>query len=283
MKIKRMTAVVVMLMMIATWAAFAEDASDYFVPQYIGGEDIRSVRRGDTFVVSMKLSVLQNRNYLQPFFAADPEVYSGNEAVELVRDMLPEDEFEKFCDDYERKGEAEGTAYVLSFVGNQGGSFRESDLFMDTRLIGSRWITITRPIETIGDEWDTRTNINRVSLHAKNGKLEMETTGNDGFYLYLEPERMKDVKADIRVAQDNLSIEVFSLEKQLDAAAHVAVIREKNGAEKQLWDVYFRIGETLSNPLQGYADGKNGVFCCILTDEEAGLLKDGSKVALLRG
>lgn len=259
MKIKRMMAVVMMLMMIATRTAFAEDASAYFVPQYIGGEDIRSVRRGDTFVVSIESYLLEKKYFDEPSSKAKPEDYKGEEAVEFARKLLSDAEFEKFCEDYDRTGEAKGTAYKLDFVGDD-----EKELSMDTRLIGSKWVTITRPIEVADGEWDTAFYVNRMELYAKDGKLKAEVTGSNKAYLYLEPKRMKNVTADISVTQDGLDIEVFSL-------------------VKQLWDVYLRIGDVLSNPLQGYADGKNGVFCCILNDEEAKLLKDGAKVALLRG
>ena len=167
---------------------------------------------------------------------------------------------------------------MLDFVGDDA-----EDLSMDTRLIGSKWVTITRPIETVGNEWDTAFYVNRMELHATNGKMETKVTGSNKAWLYLEPERIMDVKANIQVKKGNLNIEVFSLEKQLDAPVHVAVIKEKNGAEKQLWDVYLRIGDALSNPLSGYVDGGNAVFCCILNDTEAKLLKDNAAVALLRG
>jgi len=259
------------------------DASDYFTPMYISEEDVMAVSRGGTIVVSMDYGMLKEAYYGDPFFTAEPELYTGDEAVQLARSMLLEAEFEKFREEYARTGEAEATAYVLSHAGNDGGSFRESDLFMDTRLIGTKWITITRPAEPVDRIWSLRPNVNRMALRAKDGKLEMEVTGwGGGLDSDLTPKSMQNAKPDIQLQQGSLNVQVFNLRDQLDAPAHVAVIRDKKGADKPMWDVCFQIAGRKISELQGYADGKDAVFCCILNDKEALLLENGADVSLKR-
>lgn len=263
--------------------ATEQDVSDYFTPMYISDEDVIAVSRGGTIVVSMDYGMLKEAYYGVPFFTADPEVYTGEEAVQFAQGKLLEAEFEKFCDEYARTGEAEAITYVLSHAGNDGGSFRESDLFMDTRLIGTKWITITRPVEPVDEIWSVRPNVNRISLRAKDGKLEVETTGwGGGLDSELILKSMKNAKPDIKLQQGSLNVQVFSLRLQLGAPVYVAVIRDKNGADKLTWDVCFRIGDMQRNDLLGYADGKDAVFCCILNDYEVQLMKDGASFGLLQ-
>lgn len=259
------------------------DASDYFTPMYISEEDVMSVSRGGTIVVSMDYGMLREAYYGDPFFTADPDVYTGEEAVQLAKSMLPEAEYQKFSEEYARTGEAEATAYVLSHAGNDGGSFRESDLFMDTRLIGTKWITITRPVEPVDKIWSLRPNVNRMALRAKDGKLEVEVTGwGGGLDSDLTPTQLKGVQPDIQIDQGSLHVEAFNLKNYLNAPAHVAVIRDKKGGDKPIWDVGFQIGDTPRNGLLGYINGVDAVYCCILDDHEVQLLMDGASIRLIQ-
>lgn len=243
-------------------------------------EDVIAVSRGGTIVVSMDYGMLQEAYYGDPFFTSDPEVYTGEEAVRLAQSMLPEAEYQEFNEKYARTGEAEANAYVLSFVGNQGGSFRDSDLFMDTRLIGTKWITVTRPLESVGKTWDTFSNVNRMALRAKDGTLEVDITGWGGPDLTLTPTQLKNDQPDILVDQGSLHVEVFGLKNYFNESVYIAVIHDENGAEKPMWNVSFQIGDTQRNALEGYANGKDAVYCCILNDKEAQLLENGAEIHL---
>lgn len=259
------------------------DASDYFTSMYISEEDVMSVSRGGTIVVSMDYGMLREAYYGDPFFTADPDVYTGEEAVQLAKSMLPEAEYQKFSEEYARTGEAEATAYVLSHAGNDGGSFRESDLFMDTRLIGTKWITITRPVEPVDKIWSLRPNVNRMALRAKDGKLEVEVTGwGGGLDSSLTPVRMQGAKANTQLRQGSLKIDAYNLCDQLGVPVYIAVIRDMRAADKSVWDVSFRIGDIKRSGLMGYVDGKDAVFCCILNDHEVKLLENGVEASLVR-
>lgn len=261
----------------------ANEVTDYsFRSTYLNrGEDIIALRRGDTLIICMDDSVLRQMHYDPLRVATTEKAYTIVQAAQIAQSMLIDSEYQRCRQEYAQTGEFEAAAYTLYSIGRYGASNSEFDLNMDLRLIGSKWIAVVRTAEPANAAVSTCFSAHQTALRMQNGVLDVEVTGCGNANLYLEPTILNDIQPDMQMQWNNLRMEVYALEEYLDAPVYIAVLCDEQGAHRSMQNVRLQIDYVWRDSLSGYADGVDAVYCCILDEREAQLLRDGTQFQLL--
>ena len=156
-------------------------------------------------------------------------------------------------------------------------------LVMNNRPLDDHWYTVLRPEKKFGKSFDMHWSVAQWQLSVKGGEvsgsleLDMPTE-----VFTLSVDSMDDAKAAWEKNCGSFTLSLFPVE-----GVHIAVIREKGVKREDLEHTQLYIdGKGLYDydysflRLRGYMDGKNGVYCCVLSDEEAVLIKDGAALRL---
>lgn len=237
------------------------------------GSEIQAVSRGRTIVVRFPDAWLAEQELTGVFGWSSDTVHTGEAAHDRLSELLHGDAYNAFLADYMADDYAEGRScspYILS---------DENELIMSSRHIGGSWYIIVRPEGRFGSTWTMYWRVQSQMLRMEDGAL------SENFDLQTVEERRKisvssmdDVQAVCERSDDALSISVF---RALEG--NVAVITEFNADEDFLDDVQLRIGGREDGvDVQGYMNGRDAVYCCMLTDAELAAIQEGSRLSLYR-
>ena len=86
---------------------------------------------------------------------------------------------------------------------------------------------------------------------------------------------------DSRIYCEDCSFEIFSDLESYGLRANVAVITKALANQNFIVDAVLQLGENVSIDVSGYTEGENAIYCCVLTDSELQLLKDGMDIQLV--
>lgn len=232
------------------------------------GEDVQAVVRGGTIVVRFSDAWLAQPELTGVFGWSPDSEYTGTEAEALLADFLHGDAYNSFMTDLMADGNAEGRARIPDILTVEG------ELMMNSRHIGNAWYVVVRPAERFDDSWNMYWRINGIKLRRS----------SNGLFTNFDLQTVEEHKA-LKLIKGGSSGPVFEMEndamqmavyRELDA--NIAVIYEKNADKDFLENAQLRIpGMPRGIELDGYMDGKQGVYCCTMTDAELALLKNGAQ------
>lgn len=233
-------------------------------PMEDAGEDVLAVVRGGTIVIRFSDAWLAKPELEGVFgFSSDSE-YAGEEAETLLAEYLHGDAYNSFLADYMADGKAEGRARIPAILATDG------ELIMNHRHVGEHWYVIVRPAEKFSNSWEMYWRIDGIKLRWEDGglaanfdqqtlekhkKLKLSACGSEG--------------PAFKIENDELQMDIY---REMDT--NIAVIYEKDADADFLADARLRIpGMKQDIELNGYMDGKLGVYCCTLTEGELELLR----------
>lgn len=240
---------------------------------------VQAAVRGNTAVVAVPYEWMHercSREYPEyppgkrtPYFQSRLEVVDEN----WLAENLPEGTVEGM---EKAVGLTDGGAYYLDIdmLISSSAEHAETDrLPMSVRFIDNAWYLVFRQKEMNVDN-SCRYSVRQVYWGEK---IEVVHHWGD-----LIPEEEIDVSrfkgsAAYETQSDNLSISVFEA-----IGANIAVIEEKNADKNLISQVKLMLPGGATAEISGYMDGKNAVYCCVLSDQEMQLLKDGASIQLLR-
>lgn len=227
------------------------------------GGDVQAVARGGTIVVRFSDAWLAQPELTGVFGWSPDSEYTGEKAERLLADYLHGDTYNSFMADYLADGSAEGRARNPVIL---------DELIMNRRHIGSDWYIVVRPEEKFSDSWEMYWHINGIKLRREDESLftnfDLQTVEE---YKELKLSRGGGEGPVFELENDGLHMAVY---RELDA--NIAVIYEKNADKDFLEGAQLRMpGMEEGIELDGYMDGKQGVYCCTLTDAELALLQNG--------
>lgn len=250
--------------------AFAKLACPICIPAEDSGEDVQAVSRGGTIVVRFSDAWLNTHELTNVLAWSTDDTYEGSQAWQMLGEYLHGADYCAFAEAYLEKGRAEGrsnTPYILS----------DQAMVMSRRHIGSSWYIVVRPQKKFRNDWSMYWRVSSLNLHMENdvltSRFDLQTIEENR---ELALERLDEI--DIRFSGD---YEGFSMEVYDALDGHVAVIREESAQTDHLEDAKLMIeGMTASVDLLGYAEGRDGVYCCMLTDAELDALMNRAQAQL---
>lgn len=235
----------------------------------------RSVARGGTVVSCIPQSWLDDpKKTTQGVFAQPAEYeYQGNEMYARLSELLHGEKYAAFIEEYRANGRAETTVRVPDIIWDNG------ELIMNQRHFGGAYYIVFRPKNAFEDSYATHARFFEHDICMENDVL-YETVGwewND-YDFNIALERIEGDKTAYSGGNDSLKISVF---REMDA--NIAVITEKNADKNRISRVLFSInGLDTGIEMSGYMDGKDAVYCCVLTDAEYKLIKNGAEISIPR-
>lgn len=238
---------------------------------------VQAAVRGNTAVVAVPYDWMYERCSKEyPEYPPGQRTPSFQSSLEVADENwldrnLTEDELQQLQIDH-----VDGEAYYLDIdmLISSSAEHAETDrLPMSVRFIDDTWYLVFRQKEMNIDA-ACRYSVRQVYW---GDRIEVVHHWGD-----LIPEAEIDVSrfkgsAAYETQSGNLSISVFEA-----VGANIAVIEEKNADKNLISQVEFKLPDGSFTRLSGYLDGKNAVYCCILSDQEMQLLKDGASVQLQR-
>lgn len=253
--------------------AFEKLACPVCIQAEDAGGDVRAVARGGTIVVCFSDSWLAGAELTGVFGFSGEMRYPGLEGQRLLAHYLHGDGYNRFLESYAAGGSAEGRARVPRILASDG------ELIMNTRHIGGNWYIAVRPAVGFEDGWDMYWRVEGMALRMEDGALytrfDMQTVEENRT---LSLERARGTKPEERFSAGGMQIEIY---RELDAV--IAVIYQDGARADRLKDMRLHIpgsdGEII---LSGYMDGGRGVYCCMLTEGELGLIRAGAQPVLRR-
>ena len=233
---------------------------------------IAAVARGNTIIVRMSDRWLEEADLAESFGFSPAEPQPIDDAPALIAEYLHGDAYNQFL----KKIRTEDISVsarkplILSTAPDQ------SLLRMSVRHIGSAWYTAFRPEHAFGDTWDLEWRIEGYTIQAADDQLTIEYAGaapEDGSTI---PVPQFSTPAAFSAQFDGCRIEVYTVTES-DIRANVAVVTQFDADTDYLQNSVLCIGDQVRIPINGYADGADGVFCCVLTDAEYAHLAGGAK------
>lgn len=231
----------------------------------------RAVVRGGTIAVKFSQAWLDQQELTGVFGFMGAEKDSGVQAHRLLQQYLHGENYNAFLATWLESGSAEGranTPYILPSGGTQ---------ILCIRRIGPDWYIIVRPGEKFGRKWEMYWRVSSYALRAEGDSLYSEFDRQTvEEHAALELLSMNDAAAVYARESEALTIEVY---EALDG--NIAVIREKNAAIRGREGVRLIIGGWDAGvEMSGYGDGKETIYCCMLSDAELNQLRANAKAEL---
>ena len=156
--------------------------------------------------------------------------------------------------------------------------FDKTALMMNSRHINGCWYFCIRPDWAFDDECEIYWRIENNGLWLEDGAL---VYGWDTQTLEerrtVKLEKAGSAKAVCSVEMNGIRVEIFD---EMDT--HIAVIYERNADKDLLANVRFSIGGATVLNVEGYMNGTDAVYCCVLSEGEYQAVKSGMQVELLR-
>ena len=255
--------------------ACVDDAQDY-------GE-VAAVARGGTLVLRVPDAWMRERPATESADDFQLSFSNGQDARLALSEQLHGADYRAFLDALEASGtaSASGQARVPDIRPGEGG------LSMCRRHIGGAWYLVYRPgeidRERLDDEnaldVDLRVSVNALSMQGDILSIRQEAAwGGGDDVLSLAPTPSKNKKGFKQSIESGSESERCELQLAVfeDMDVNICVIHQAPSSAEAISGASLRIEGTNGGiPLSGYADGDDGIFCCVLTDAEYDLLKNG--------
>lgn len=251
--------------------AFAKYACPVCCEWPDGGEEPEAASRGGTIAVRFSDAWLEKQELTDVFGWHADNSYGGVQARRNLAEYLHDEAYAAFIGELSAQGAADGRANMPHILAADGA------LVMSRRHIGNHWYVIVRPREAFANTWDMYWRVNSLAVHMEGDALSTEfdlQTVEEVRTLQLR--RMNDSDPVFMRGGDELEMAVY---RALDG--NIAVIREKKPDGRNLENVQLRIAG-VSDPigLAGYAEGREAVYCCMLTDGELEALRKNAQTKL---
>ena len=157
--------------------------------------------------------------------------------------------------------------------------FGKNALMMNQRHINGCWYFCIRPDWPFDDECEIYWRIENNRMWMENGTLFWgwdTQTGEEHRTVKLE--KAGKAKAVHSAEMNGLTLEIFD---EMDT--HIAVIHEHNADKDLLRNVRFSIGGGASVlDVEGYMNGTDAIYCCVLSEGEYQAVKSGAQLELQR-
>ena len=140
------------------------------------------------------------------------------------------------------------------------------------------WYFTLRFSGKIGREVELDGELYRVEIERGEDMLRAVELGCKHVDFIIEPEDMSGEGPYFSAEYGGMRVELF---RALDAVA--AVITEADADPDLLMSVLFCIGGEKAALMNGYMDGGNAIFCCVLDDAQARAIEAGAQAELDRG
>ena len=229
-----------------------------------GGEEPKAASRGGTIVVRFSDAWLDEMELTEVFGWQADNSYGGAQARRNLAEYLHGEAYADFTAELAAEGAADGRVNTPHILAADGA------LVMSRRHIGNHWYVIVRPQENFGSTWDMYWRVNSLGLHMEDEELRTQFDLQTVEELRsLQLTRMNDSDPVYTRAADELEMAVYQA-----LEGNIAVVREKKPEERKLENVQLRIAG-VKDPiaLAGYAEGRDAVYCCMLTDGELEALR----------
>ena len=236
--------------------------------------DIAAVARDNTVIVRIADSFLEEAELTDTFGFSPAEPQPISEASALIVEYLHGDAYNRFLQEIHTTGSASAQArkpLVLSTDTQD-----RPILHMSARHIGSAWYAAFRAEKGFGESWYLEWCIEGYTIEAKNDQLTIEISGKTEESGATVPIANFTDPAAFSAQFDGCRIEIYTAVES-DIRANIAVITQFDADADYLQSSALCIGDQVRIPIDGYADGANGVFCCVLTDAEYAYLVSGAK------
>ena len=231
-------------------------------------EDVEAVIRGKTLIVRMPDSWVQEK--IQD---AAPHVsgFFGDEGVQVWTWKSPASEWK--LDQFTENNSVpkEGSAILPVYI--WGG-----DMEMSLNRINASWYAVLRLKETSDGIESIQYELCNVDYNfSEQGVLTAEENSCVTVEMDLQPLDMDGLQPDFTAQYGNVKISLFPA-----LGATAAVIVEENADRDLLQDVQLQVDSGFDALMNGYLDGKNAVYCCMISDDVAREVRSGAKVSLYR-
>ncbi len=239
-------------------------------------EGIAAVARGNTVIVRMADSWLEEAELTDVFGFSSPDIYPLSEAAEQLTEYLHGDRYNGFLQEIQQDGAS--TIARVPYVGMLDRQNR-SILIMSRRHIGNAWYIVFRPEDALGDNWDMYWRINGMEIKTRVDSfyINFKLQTLDAEYPLVTPQFYDP--AAFSAQYDGCKIDVFADAGQ-DVHANAAVITQFNADKDYMKDCTLFIADRVRIPINGYMSGTDGIFCCTLTQAEYEYLKSGAKASI---
>ena len=175
-------------------------------------------------------------------------------------------------------GNDDYTIRTFGFNGVDSKAYR-----MSSRPLDDAWYCVVRPEKKVSGSFSMYATVMEYSLSIRDdqvsGNLEREKV--DQSPVDVAVTSMDGIKTTWKKNYDGFSVALYEVQ-----GVYIAVITEKNArkADIEATQLYIRMNgydySQVRVDLDGYMDGKTGVYCCVLSEGEFLELKDGAAVRL---
>ena len=236
-------------------------------------EDISAIARGNTIIVRMSDSWLERAELTDAFGFSPAEPQPVSDAPALIAEYLHGDAYNRFLQEIRTgSANAQGRKPLVLSTNTQDRPI----LRMSARHIGSAWYTAFRAEKGFGESWYLEWRIEGYTIEAQDDQLTIELSGQTKESGASIPAANFTDSAAFSAQFDGFRIEIYTA-AEAGIRANIAVITQFDADADYLQNSALCIGDQARIPIDGYADGANGVFCCVLTDAEYAYLKNGAK------
>ena len=246
--------------------------------------DIAAVARDNTVIVRIADSFLEEAELTDTFGFSPAEPQPVSEAPALIAEYLHGDAYNRFLQEIRTTGSASAQARIPLVLST---NTQEHPLLrMSTRHIGNAWYVTFLTENGLRDGWDLEWRIEGYTIEAKDDQLTIALTGKTD-------ERSSSIplvgSADLAILPapknfsvqfDGCRIEVYPM-MNTDTRTNIARITQFDADADYLQNSTLCIGDQIRIPINGYADGADGIFWCALTDVEYACLANGTKATIL--
>lgn len=228
-------------------------------------EDVESAIRGKTLIIRMPDAWIQEK--IQD---AAPHVGWWDDDGQNWSWKSPASEWMLSLFIMNGSAPVEGSAILPAYM--YGG-----EMEMSLNRIGESWYAVLR-LEEASDSKDIQYELCNVDYGISDmGVLTAKEESCVTVEMALNPQDMSAMQPDFTARYDNIKISLFPA-----LGATVAVIVEENADKDLLQEVQMLVDYSCGPLLNGYMDGEDAVYCCMVSDETAQDIRSGAQVKFLR-
>ena len=245
--------------------------------------DIAAVARDNTVIVRIADSFLEEAELTDTFGFSPAEPQPVSEAPALISEYLHGDAYNRFLQEIRTTGRASAQARIPLVLSTN--TQERSILHMSDRHIGNAWYITFLAENGLSDGWDLEWRVEGYTIEAKDDQLTIELTGKtDERGASIPVVHSADLMSlpapeNFSVQFDGCRIEVYPM-MNTDARTNIARITQFDADADYLQNSTLCIGDQIRIPINGYADGANGIFWCALTEVEYACLANGTKASI---
>lgn len=259
--------------------AAAQEFNKYLCPVcacQVSELSAKAVARGNTIVLRLPQSWLDDaqKTVSASFDAAFQAQYVEAEAYARLTELMQGERCTAFLADYAQNQRAEAAVRIPDIP------WQSDELLMNQRHFGDVYYYVIRPDAAFEAQYTVDLRFFEHDLHFENGVLQEVGAGewsDEGFAMSLS--RVSGGNIVHSIDSDDLQLDIF-----YEMDCYIAVIEEHNADKNRISGVKLYIdGLDTGIRLNGYMDGQNAVYCCVLTDAEFARISGGAQLEIPRG